>query len=120
MKFYVDENLSPEIAVQLRGLGFDATHTYEHRRAGASDEDQLEFAARNGYCIVTADQMDFLELTRRFKAAARPHAGAIIVGWPVRRAEVVKVAAMIAELAGGYPAGMEPYTMARLVRPTRS
>jgi hypothetical protein len=34
MKFYIDENLSPALAAELRQLGFDATHTYDYRRAG--------------------------------------------------------------------------------------
>jgi predicted nuclease of predicted toxin-antitoxin system len=119
MSFYIDENLSPGIAVRLRELGVEATHTYEYKRAGASDSSQLEIASGEGRCIVTADEMDFLELTRRFRVSGMPHAGVLIIRWPVRRTDVNTVADMIATFAEAYPEGMPPYTVAQLPRPTR-
>ena len=49
MKFYLDENMSPKIAEILRSLGVEAASAHEVDMAGAADEEQLDFAARQGH-----------------------------------------------------------------------
>ena len=70
IRFHLDENCDPRIAVGLRLHGIDLTTTVEAGLLQASDEDQLRFAASEGRVIVTRDE-DFL----RMDAAGDVHAG---------------------------------------------
>lgn len=44
MRFYLDENLSPEIAVIARRFGVDITIWRDAKQIGTTDDEQLEFA----------------------------------------------------------------------------
>jgi predicted nuclease of predicted toxin-antitoxin system len=61
IRFHLDENCDPRIAVGLRLHGIDVTTTSEARPQGASDERQLAYAIAEGRVIVTRDA-DFLRL----------------------------------------------------------
>ncbi len=79
MRFYLDENLSDEIAVIARGLGVDVISSHGSGRDKLTDEDQLTFAAAEGRCVVTVNRDDFIRLTNLFLAEQRVHAGVLIV-----------------------------------------
>ena len=70
---------TPTIAQIGRNLGLDITSAVELRRLGVSDEDHLEFATREGRCLVTRDRDDFIGLTKRFFDEQRTHAGVLLV-----------------------------------------
>jgi predicted nuclease of predicted toxin-antitoxin system len=94
IRFHLDENCDPRIAVGLRLHGIDLTTTNEVGLVRASDEDQLRYAASEGRVIVTRDA-DFL----RLGAAGADHPG--IVYWrPEGRplGELVRVLVLIWEL----------------------
>ncbi|MBI1294211.1 hypothetical protein GC175_04545 [bacterium] len=74
IRLYLDENLSPRIAEQLRLRGIDAISVRELGYLGDSDENHLERATRLGRVLVTADT-DFLRL-----AADGVHHTGIIFG----------------------------------------
>jgi hypothetical protein len=57
----------------------DVVTTLEAGNAGFSDEDQLEYCARQGRVIVTANQADFARLHRDWMSSGREHAGIIIL-----------------------------------------
>ena len=59
IRLYLDENLSPRIAVQLRRRGIDAVTVHDLDVAGDTDENHLARATRLQRVLVTAD-VDFL------------------------------------------------------------
>lgn len=64
IRFHLDENVDPVIAVALRRYGADVTTTNEAGLFGSDDETQLAFAKREVRVIVTHDD-DFLRLVAR-------------------------------------------------------
>ncbi len=63
MKLFLDENLSPQHASDLREQGHDAIAVVEVGLSGASDEQVLRFAVENGRVLVTLDA-DFANVMR--------------------------------------------------------
>lgn len=61
MKFLVDANLPPGLAVWLRDLGHDADHVFHLPGLTSVDAAVFEFARRGGHIIVTKDE-DFAAL----------------------------------------------------------
>ncbi len=55
IRFHLDENVTPAIAIGLRRYGIDVTTTVEAGLRGTPDEAQLEFARKTGRIIVTAE-----------------------------------------------------------------
>jgi uncharacterized protein with PIN domain len=78
IRFLLDEDVSPEVAVVARGLGLDAVSVHEIARTGLSDEDQLVYAANQQRVLVTRNRDDFIALTRSFYATNRTHHGVLV------------------------------------------
>lgn len=72
ISLYLDENLSPKIAAQLRLRGIDMVTVGELGVLGDSDENHLTRATEMGRVLVTSDA-DFL----RMAADGAEHAGII-------------------------------------------
>lgn len=72
IRLYMDENLSPEIANQLRLRGIDAVSVRDLNLRGDSDENHLARALEMGRVLVTSDA-DFLIMS----ATQVEHAGII-------------------------------------------
>ena len=68
IRFHLDENVDPVIAVALRRYGADVTTTDEEGLLGSDDETQLAFAKREARVSVTHDD-DFLRLAARDQTA---------------------------------------------------
>lgn len=64
IRFHLDENVDPDVALALRRQGIDVTTTREMKLLGQPDEIQLAFAREQGRVIVTHDT-DFLRLARQ-------------------------------------------------------
>ncbi len=77
-KLYLNEHLSPRLAVQLRRYGFDALSSHEAERLSDRDEDQLAFAASQQRALVTFNVGDFVRLHQQYVADGRPHWGIIL------------------------------------------
>jgi predicted nuclease of predicted toxin-antitoxin system len=71
MRLLIDANLSPRIAAQLKGAGFEAVHVADVGLVTAADEVILDYAAANELVIVSADS-DFGGLLAVSPGAARP------------------------------------------------
>ena len=61
MKFLIDANLPPGLAVWLREHAHESIHVNDQPRLDLDDRAVFEFARRNGYIIVTKDE-DFAAL----------------------------------------------------------
>jgi hypothetical protein len=72
ISLYLDENLTPKIAVQLRQKGLDVVTVYDLGLAGDTDVNHLIRATEMGRVLVTADT-DFLRLA----AEGLDHAGIV-------------------------------------------
>lgn len=72
VSLYLDENLSPKIAEQLRQRGIDAVCVRDLDLLGDEDVNHLERATKLGRALVTSD-IDFLRLA----ATGVSHAGII-------------------------------------------
>jgi hypothetical protein len=73
LRFYLDENLPPAIAEQLKRRGIEAVTVRELGLLGESDETHLQKALTMGYVLCTHDT-DFIALA----AQGIEHAGIII------------------------------------------
>lgn len=62
MKFLVDEMFSPQVAQRLADLGHDALHVRDIGLAGATDDEVLRFASREGRVVVTENAVDFVTM----------------------------------------------------------
>lgn len=74
MRFLVDECTGPAVAIWLLGEGHEVYSVYD-QSPGASDDDLLARAARDGWIVITNDG-DFGELIFR---EGRPHRGVVFM-----------------------------------------
>lgn len=65
------------VARIVRGHGFSVRTTRGEDMLGATDEEQLAFAADRGLVVVTHNQGNFENLARRYFQEGRTHAGII-------------------------------------------
>ena len=79
LKLYLDEDVHNLVAEALRLRGWEVETTIEAGNQRASDADQIQYASRRGYCIVTYNVTDFPRLHSEILAGGGHHAG-IIVG----------------------------------------
>lgn len=117
MKFYLDEDLSPKIAQILRRSGTDAVSAHETGMCEASDQRQLEFAAREKRCLVTRNRDDFIRLTVQFLNDQRLHCGVLIVPYTLPGDQFSRIANLIKKFSSHPPKGLDPFSIAFL--PTR-
>ncbi len=111
MKLYLDEDISPKVAVILRKTGIDAVSAHETGMLEASDEEQLSFAAAEGRAMVARNRDDFITLTVQFFEGLKPHKGLIVVTHTLPGYEFSKLASLLMKYSKDYPQGLEPYTI---------
>ena len=114
MKLFLDEDISPKVAVILRKKGVDALSAHESGMLEASDEEQLAFAVADERAMVTRNRDDFITLTVQFFEDLKPHKGLIIVPHTIPGSEFSKLAALLVKFSKGFPKDMEPYTIGYL------
>jgi predicted nuclease of predicted toxin-antitoxin system len=64
IKLYLDEDVNPLLAKDLRQRGYDALATSEAGNVGLSERDQFEFARGQGRAFPTHNRDDFLQIAR--------------------------------------------------------
>jgi predicted nuclease of predicted toxin-antitoxin system len=79
IEIYLDENVHVLIAKIINSHGFKAVTTQDVGRKGVSDSDQMEYAAKNGYAILTHDRADFEDLAAEYFASDKTHYGIVIL-----------------------------------------
>jgi hypothetical protein len=110
VKVYLDEDLSPNIALLLRERGVDATSAHEVGNSQLGDRAQLEYATREARVIVTRNVVDFLELAWDAVARNTRHPGIIVVPSSLRGDEYQAIADAIVEALKPlkpYPKGLD-------------
>ena len=80
MRALLDEQLSPQIAVLLRKLGYDVDAVAERNDlAGRSDRVVFEAACSEGRAVVTNNIKDFRPLAAEYLAQGRLHLGLVLL-----------------------------------------
>ena len=111
MKFYLDEDLSPQIAVLLRNKGLDCNSAHETGMLGAPDLEQLTFASRDKRCLVTKNRDDFIRLTVQFFNDNLPHFGLLIIPSTISGDRFSQIANALSAFANDHPQGLPNYTI---------
>jgi hypothetical protein len=78
IRFFTDEDIHGQVALQLRALGFDALSTPETGRLGRSDPEQLKWSAQENRALVTFNVSDFARLHHEWMIQGRSHSGVIV------------------------------------------
>ena len=78
LRLFLDEDVHHGLAAALGKRGHDAIHALDDRRLGLTDEEQLEFAAAEGRCLVTFNVGDFVQLHTHWINSGREHGGIIV------------------------------------------
>jgi Domain of unknown function (DUF5615) len=106
LRFYLDENLSPEIALLARSQQIDMTDCSAAGMRHGSDRDQLVFATGDGRCLITADKRDFTRIHAEFMRDGLNHAGIVILPRQLRRHEFPKFVSGLARISNTHPGGL--------------
>lgn len=117
MRFYLDEDIAPTVAVVLRERGLDAVSAHEAGNTRLTDLEQLAFAAREGRCLVTRNARDFREIGREAVRRHQPHAGIILCPPTVRGHDIGRLAAALTRVAERFPQGLGEYDVIYLGPP---
>ncbi len=78
LKFYTDKHVPKSVTVQLRKHDIDAVRCEEVGMGDSSDDEHLEYAAREGRIVVTFDK-DFKRIHAEWMAQGRSHSGIMFV-----------------------------------------
>ena len=118
MRYYLDEDLDPAIAVAARALGVDIISAHECGALALTDEAQLARAASEQRCLVTFNRNDFQVVTRMAYDKQVPHFGVLIVIPQWRYNRHGAIANALAANSARFPEATLPaYTIAYLPPP---
>lgn len=109
MRLYLDEDLSPRIAIELRRRGIDAVSAFEVGNLQLSDREQLTYAARERRCLVTRNVRHFIDLARDAIRRQEPHRGIVLCPASVRGSEVGTIVRGLLRIAARFPGGLDAY-----------
>jgi hypothetical protein len=109
MKFYLDEDLSPQIAERLRKRGINTVSAFEAGNVQLSDREQLAYAAQAGRCLVTRNVRHFILLAQEAIRQQELHAGIILCPPSIRGFETGAIVDALTRLARHFPRGLGEY-----------
>ena len=75
VRLYLDEDVDPHLAQDLRQRGYDALAASEAGQLGRADREQLNYARQQGRVLLTHNRNDFLALAKEYALQRIPHAG---------------------------------------------
>ncbi len=116
MRYYLDEDLPPRVAVMARARGLDVVSAQELRRFGLDDDQQLLLAASDGRCFVTRNARDFRRLTAEFYEAGLPHAGVLCLSESLQSYQFAAIVAALGQHDRDNPDGIAAYVIDYLRR----
>jgi len=79
LKFYTDTHIPKQVAIQLRAKGIEVVRCEDVDMAEADDEAHLEYAANNGFVLITKDE-GFRARHFRWISEEKPHKGIFYCG----------------------------------------
>jgi predicted nuclease of predicted toxin-antitoxin system len=79
IKLYLDEDVNPQLARDLRNRGYDAVSTNEANNLGLSDLEQLEYARLHERALLTHNRDDFLQIASRYAVDGTSHYGILFI-----------------------------------------
>jgi hypothetical protein len=79
IRVYTDEDVDPELAVQLRRRGYDVLSCNEagNHNQGRDDDWQLRFATSQQRAILVFNNIDFMKRDQEWRVAGREHCGIV-------------------------------------------
>ena len=75
---YLDHDVNPQLAIDLRVRGFDAVATREVGNQSLPDDEQLAYASSQGRTLLTHNIADYARLHKRYIDEGRVHAGILV------------------------------------------
>jgi predicted nuclease of predicted toxin-antitoxin system len=109
MRLYLDEDLSPRIAVALRRRGIDAVSAHEVGNTQRSDAEQLAYATRSRRALVTRNARHFLTLAHAAVERQTPHAGIVLCPPSLCGVELRVLVRRLAAVVAHHAAGLDAY-----------
>ncbi|MBI4574496.1 MAG: DUF5615 family PIN-like protein [candidate division NC10 bacterium] len=100
IRLYLDEDVDPQLAEDLRRRGFDVEAPAELGRLGEKDRDQLDYAQRTARAILTHNRDDFLKLAQRFALENLSHPGILYIPQLAYRHLLRRVSAFLSATEG--------------------
>lgn len=92
IKVYADENVEKSVVFSLKEKGFDITSVNIEERKGLTDDDQLDFAIKEGRAILSHDP-DFVKICED-----KEHPGILFIPRRRKPEEIVKRVVRILEI----------------------
>lgn len=111
MRFYFDEDVTPQVAVMAHARGLDVVSCHARNDRRLPDDEILRLAALDGRCVVTRNRDHFIRWTVRFFEHEWPHAGVLIVPYSLPNSAPARIARALAEYVRAYQQGLASYTL---------
>lgn len=99
MRFFLDEDLSDEVARIARNLGLEAQSVHELDRRGLSDDEQFDYAIEEEMVMVTRNRDDYLALNAQHHGAETLNCGLLIVSRSLPNNQAARIAHRLVEWA---------------------
>lgn len=106
MEYYLDENTSLASVRAIRAVGLAAASSHELAMNGSTDVEQLRFAARHGWVLVTRDQGDFKDAIDELDSAGEEFPGVLFIPRSFVDSDPGSLARGLAEIEQLDPAGL--------------
>jgi hypothetical protein len=116
VRYYLDEDLSQQVAIIGRARGLDIVSSHELGRDKLPDTEQLLLAAQEGRCFVTRNRNDFIRHTNLFHDTGWPHAGVLVVPYSLPNNRYTAIVEALIAYDRSREFGVSPYTLEFLSR----